>query len=166
LAYQNRGIIGVTSPDALRSRDQPDEPDEFAAAMERVRWRAPMELIDGDVIVIPPSGGDASLAETDIVHRLRAWQERQRAGGRVLTDVCVRVGDGYLAPDAAGWAPGNEPTIRPGALDTIPDLGVEALSPATRENELGAKRTLYLRADVRELWLIDAADRSVTVIER
>jgi Uma2 family endonuclease len=140
-------------------------PEEFAAAMERANWRAPMELIDGEVVVIPPSGGEASLAQTEIVHRLRAWQERQPAGGRVLTDVFVRVGDGYLAPDAAWWTPGNEPTIRPGALNAIPDLVVEVLSPATRENDLGAKRNLYLSAGVRELWLIDPAGRSVTVIE-
>ena len=141
-------------------------PAEFAVAMERAGWRAPMELIDGEVVVIPPSGGDASLAQTETVHRLRAWQERQPAGGRVLTDVFVRVGNGYLAPDAAWWAPGNEPTIRPGALDTIPDLVVEVLSPATRDNDLGAKRSLYLSAGVRELWLIDPAGRSVTVIDR
>src|SRR3954451_23913415 len=141
-------------------------PEEFAAAMERANWRAPMELIDGEVVVIPPSGGEASLAQTEIVHRLRAWQERQSAGGRVLTDVFVRVGDGYLAPDAAWWGPGNEPTIRPGALDTIPDLVVEVLSPATRDNDLGAKRALYLRAGARELWLVDPSDRSVTVIDR
>jgi Uma2 family endonuclease len=140
-------------------------PEEFAAAMERAGWRAPMELIDGEVVVIPPSGGDASLAQTEIVHRLRTWQDGQPTGGRVLTDVFVRVGDGYLAPDAAWWAPGHEPTIRPGALDTIPDLVIEVLSPATRDNDLGAKRTRYLTAGVRELWLIDPGDRSVTVID-
>src|SRR3712207_4545776 len=99
-------------------------PAEFAAAMDRAGWRAPMELIDGEVVVIPPSGGDASLAQTEIVHRLRAWQAERQEGGRVLTDVFVRIGDGYLAPDAAWWAPGNEPAIGPGALDKVPDLVV------------------------------------------
>ena len=132
--------------------------------MDRAGWRAPMELIDGEVVVIPPSGGDASVAQTEIVHRLRAWQAQQPAGGRVLTDVFVRIGLAYLAPDAAWWAPGNEPTIGPGALDAVPDLVIEVLSPATRENDLGAKRRQYLSAGVRELWLIDPADRSVTVV--
>jgi Uma2 family endonuclease len=139
-------------------------PEEFAAAMDRAGWRAPMELIDGEVVVIPPSGGDASVAQTEIVHRLRAWQEQQTAGGRVLTDVFVRIGAGYLAPDAAWWTPGHEPTIGPGALGVVPDLVVEVLSPATRDNDLGAKRHQYLSAGVRELWLIDPADRSVTIV--
>jgi Uma2 family endonuclease len=141
-------------------------PEEFAAAMDRAGWRAPMELIDGEVVVIPPSGGDASLAQTEVVHRLRAWQAAHQTGGRVLADVFVRVGAGYLAPDAAWWGPGNEPTIQPGALDVVPDLVVEVLSPSTRENDLGAKRHQYLSAGVRELWLVDPADRSVTIVDR
>ncbi len=140
-------------------------PEEFVAAMDRAGWRAPMELIDGEVVVIPPSGGDASFAQTEIVHRLRAWQEEQQTGGRVLADVFVRVGTGYLAPDAAWWGPGHEPTIQPGALDVVPDLVVEVLSPSTRENDLGAKRHQYLNAGVRELWLVDPADHSVTIVD-
>src|SRR5919112_5121195 len=138
-------------------------PQEFAAAMDRAGWRAPMELIEGEVVVIPPSGGDASLAQTEIVHRLRAWQERHLSGGRVLTDVFVRVGAGYLAPDAAWWSAGNEPTITPGALTTVPDLVIEVLSAAARDNDLGPKRRQYLSAGVRELWLIDPAARAVTI---
>jgi Uma2 family endonuclease len=137
-------------------------PEEFAGTMDRAGWRAPIELIDGEVVAIPPSGGEASFAQTEIVHRLRTWQEG-RDGGRVLTDVFVRVGGSYLAPDAAWWAAGREPTIGPGALDVVPDLVVEVLSPSTRDNDLGAKRLQYLRAGVRELWLVDPAARAVIV---
>jgi len=140
-------------------------PAEFAATMERAGWRAPMELIDGEVVVIPPSGGDASLARTEIVHRLRAWQLAGGRGGRLLTDVFVRVGDGFLAPDAAWWTAGREPEIGPGAVDVLPDLVVEILSAATRENDLGPKRALYLAAGVGELWLVDPAERAVTVVD-
>ena len=82
----------------------------------------------------------------------------------MLTDVFVRIDDAYLAPDAAWWAPGREPPIGPGALGTVPDLVVEVLSPATRENDLGPKRDRYLGAGVREIWLIDPADRSVVTV--
>ena len=130
-------------------------PAEFAAAQERAGWRAPIELLDGEVVVIPPSGGEASLAQTSVVHRLSAWLEAPEGSGRVLTDVFVRLGDGYLAPDAAWWSADREPHIGPGAVDSVPDLVVEVLSPATRENDLGPKRDRYLRAGVREVWLID-----------
>jgi Uma2 family endonuclease len=138
---------------------------EFAAAMERTGWRAPMELIDGEVVVIPPSGGQASLAQTELVHRVRAWQAAGGRSGRLLTDVFVRVGDGFLAPDVAWWRAGREPRIVPGPLDVISDLVVEVLSPATRNNDLGPKRGHYLDAGVRELWLVDPADRSVLAVD-
>jgi Uma2 family endonuclease len=83
-------------------------PAEYAAAMGRAGWRAPMELIGGEVVVIPPSGGDTSLAQTELVHRLRAWQLEGGVGGRL---------------------------------------------PAH-----------YLDAGVRELWLVDPAERTVTVL--
>lgn len=140
-------------------------PEEFAGAMGRAGWRAPMELIDGEVVVIPPSGGEASFAQTEVVHRLRSWQDSHAGAGLVLTDVFVRVGGSYLAPDAAWWAAGREPAIGPGALDVVPDLVVEVLSPSTRDNDLGAKRRLYLTAGVRELWLVDPAARAVIVID-
>jgi Uma2 family endonuclease len=140
-------------------------PAEFAALMERAGWNAPMELIDGEVVVIPPSGGDASLAQTEVVHRVRAWQVARGAPGRLLTDVFIRVGNGFLAPDAAWWSAGREPRIEPGALDIVPDLIAEVLSPATRDNDLGPKRRQYFDAGVRELWLIDPRDQSVLLVD-
>ncbi len=140
-------------------------PAEFAAAMERAGWRAPMELIDGEVVVIPPSGGDASLAQTELVHRVRAWQAARGERGRLLTDVFIRVGNGFLAPDAAWWSAGREPRIEPGPLDIVPDLIVEVLSPVTRDNDLGPKRRQYIDAGVRELWLVDPCDRSVLIVD-
>jgi len=140
-------------------------PAEFAAGMDRAGWQAPMELIDGEVVAIPPSGGDASLAQTEVVHRVRAWQIAHDRPGRLLTDVFIRVGNGFLAPDAAWWSAGREPQIAPGALEIVPDLIVEVLSPATRDNDLGPKRRQYLEAGVRELWLVDPRDRSVLVVD-
>jgi Uma2 family endonuclease len=54
-------------------------PAEFIAVMQRTGWKAPMALIDGVVVVVPPTGGDASLAKTELVHCLRAWQEPKGA---------------------------------------------------------------------------------------
>jgi Uma2 family endonuclease len=138
-------------------------PAEFVAAMWRTGWRAPIELIDGQAVVIPPAGGDASFAKTQLVHGLCAWQEAEGRAGRVLADVFVRLQDAFLAPDVAWWGAGREPRIEPGAIDTVPDVVVEVLSPRTRDNDLGPKRGRYLGAGVRELWLIDPADRSAVI---
>ena len=43
----------------------------------------------------------------------------------------------------------------------MPDLVAEVLSPATRTNDLGPKRNYYLDVGVRELWLVDPAERTL-----
>ena len=138
-------------------------PAEFVAAMWRTGWRAPMELIDGQAVVMAPSAGDASFAKTELVHRLCAWQEAEGRSGRVLADVFVRLQDAFLAPDVAWWGAGREPKIERAAIGTVPDVVVEVLSPGTRDNDLGPKGARYLRSGVRELWLIDPAHRAAVL---
>ena len=133
---------------------------EFAAVMNDHGWAAPVELIAGEVVFVTPTGGSASFAQVEIAHALRA-----RATGLVLTDVFVRVGESFLGPDVAWWRPGREPLIGPGAIDRVPDLVVEVLSPATRANDLGPKRRAYLDGGVSELWLVDPAARTVLVVD-
>lgn len=41
---------------------------------------------------------------------------------------------------------------------------VEVLSPATRANDLGVKRELYLASGARELWLADPGSRTITLL--
>lgn len=94
---------------------------------------------------------------------MRRWQEGSGDADLLLQDVFVRLGgEDYLAPDLARWAAERRPRLAQGALDVVPDLVVEVLSPATRTNDLGAKRDIYLAAGVRELWLADP--QSATVI--
>ena len=52
-----------------------------------------------------------------------------------------------------------------GALDVVPDLVMEVLSPATRINDLGAKKDAYLAAGVRELWLADPQAATITAMQ-
>jgi Uma2 family endonuclease len=50
-------------------------------------------------------------------------------------------------------------------VDGIPDLVVEVLSPATRANDLGIKREMYMRSGVRELWLADPDACTLTLVQ-
>jgi Uma2 family endonuclease len=127
----------------------------FVAIMEEAGWRSRSELLRGEVVVSPPTGGTASVAQTELAFRLRAWQERTGDEGLVLQDVFVRLGDEFLAPDVAWWSAQRRPAVTPGALAAVPDLVVEVLSPATRANDLGPKREAYEGAGARELWLVD-----------
>ncbi len=128
-------------------------------------WSMQVELIDGEPVLIPPDHPPAATAQGELFMRLRRWQETSGDGGRVIMDVFVAIdGTSTLGPDVAWWSAERRPPILPGYVEVIPDWVAEVLSPSTRENDLGPKRERYLAAGVRELWLVDPAARSVTIV--
>jgi Uma2 family endonuclease len=46
-----------------------------------------------------------------------------------------------------------------------PDMVAEVLSPGTRARDRGEKREWYRQYGVREYWLVDAADETVTIVD-
>ncbi len=139
---------------------------EYLALQAAAGWRSAVELIGGEAVVTPPSGGQSASAQGELFFAVRRWQETSGDGGLLLQDVFIRLsGDDYLAPDLAWWAAGRRPRLVQGALDVVPDLVVEVLSPATRINDLGAKKDAYLAAGARELWLADPQAATITAIQ-
>jgi Uma2 family endonuclease len=47
-------------------------------------------------------------------------------------------------------------------LHGAPDLVIEILSPGTARYDLHEKKDVYERCGVKELWMIDPADKSAT----
>jgi Uma2 family endonuclease len=142
------------------------EPAEYLALQTRAGWQLDMELIDGEAVVIPPTGDEASSVQGELFFALRRWQEATSDGGLVLQDVFVAFpGNGYLAPDIAWWSAERRAPLSGGAVESIPDLVVEVLSPGTRMNDLGIKREVYMRSGVREIWLADPDARTVTQVQ-
>jgi Uma2 family endonuclease len=138
---------------------------EFLALQAAAGWRMAVELIDGEAVVMPPSGGHASSAQGELYFALRSWQAAVADDGLLLQDVFVRLGGGrYLAPDIAWWQAARRPELLGGAVDVVPDLVVEVLSPATRANDIGVKRIQYMQSGVRELWLADPDAAAVSVV--
>jgi Uma2 family endonuclease len=139
------------------------EPGEYQALQMRAGWRLDMELIDGEAVVMPPMGDWASSTQGELFLALSRWQEQSGDAGLIRQDVFVAFPGGqYLAPDISWWSAERRPSPSQGALDSTPDLVVEVLSPATRANDLGVKRDVYIRAGVREIWLADPEARTIT----
>lgn len=138
---------------------------EYLALQARAGWRLDVELIDGEAVVMPPTGGWAASAQGKLFLTLSRWREQTGDGGLLLQDVFVTMPKGqYLAPDIAWWSESRLPPLSKGAIESVPDLVVEVLSPATRANDLGVKRELYLDSGVSELWLADPGSRTVTCV--
>ncbi|HXC45029.1 MAG TPA: Uma2 family endonuclease [Solirubrobacteraceae bacterium] len=141
------------------------ESPEYLALQARAGWRLDVELIDGEAVVMPPTGGWAASAQGKLYLALSRWQEQTEDGGLLLQDVFVTMPKGqYLAPDIAWWSASRRPPLSKGAIESVPDLVVEVLSPATRANDLGVKRDLYLDSGVSELWLADPDSRTITCL--
>lgn len=54
--------------------------------------------------------------------------------------------------------------VRENGVFGAPDVAVEILSPATAERDRTVKAKQYARAGVKELWLVDPAERTIEVL--
>jgi Uma2 family endonuclease len=136
---------------------------EFDALQENAGWSMDMELIGGEAVIVPPIGGSASFVQGELYLALRRWQEDIDEEGLFLQDVFVAFPAGSRpAPDISYWSAKRRPPVERGAVQSVPDLIIEVLSPSTRANDEGAKRELYMGSGVRELWLVDPDGRTVT----
>jgi Uma2 family endonuclease len=120
----------------------------------------PAELIEGEFVREPaPTRWHQNLV-LEIATRLRTVAGPRR----VLpapTDVFVDEWS-VLQPDVLVTAP-DDP-VRPGTdPDATPLLVVEVLSPSTARRDRDFKTAIYLRAGVREVWLVDPDAGTVEV---
>lgn len=139
----------------------------FSAVVAETGWRANAELIEGEVVHVPPDGDPAGDATATLITALRTWTRAAPGRGRATLNTFVVLDERNLqGPDVAWWREERRPPRTEGAIRSVPDLVAEVLSPSTRANDLGPKREVYERVGVVELWLIDPDARLVTVLRR
>lgn len=137
--------------------------EEYEWLMEKGDWTAPLEYLDGEVVVVPPVGGGHGSSHFAIAAVLHDWQRSAGDEGLVVLDTFVRVADNTLAPDVAYWRASRRPRVVRGRLDGLaPDLVVEIASTAA--NDRGPKRRAYAEVGVPEQWLVDPARHLVTIV--
>jgi Uma2 family endonuclease len=128
------------------------------------------EVVDGQVVELPPMSGFAS----EVANRIRdelAYYARASRTGRTRNDMLFRLplpedGARNRQPDAAyisfdRW-PESRPMPRRGnPVDVVPDVAVEVVSPTDYAEDLFAKVDEYLRAGVRLVWVVFPTLRQV-----
>lgn len=139
------------------------------AELERVggpegRW----EIIEGELIEMPPAGAEHSRRGMEIGSALVAFVKPRQLGlvygadgGFVLSEqpLTLRVPD--VAFVQTSWLP--EGFDDGGFLRRAPDLVVEIISPSDRMVEVLAKVVMWLEAGTALVWLVSPGDRTVTV---
>lgn len=121
------------------------------------------EVVNGEVVEIPPMSGFASEVANRIRDHLVVYAAARRSG-RSRNDMLFRVPlpedrTRKRVPDVAFVSFDRWPEDRPmpykgDPVDVVPDLVVEVASPTNKAEELLAKAFDYLRAGTRLVWVV------------
>jgi Uma2 family endonuclease len=123
---------------------------------------------EGELLIMPPAGGETSRGNARITARLDVWAERDgsgvvfdSSGGFRLPNRAVR------SPDASWMLQSRFEEIPAAArrvfVPACPDFVLELRSPSDRLQTLQAKMREYLANGARLGWLLDPETRRVYV---
>ena len=125
-----------------------------------------MELVNGEIRVMSPSGGESGAVSAKIVARLVVWAEDRRIGqvfdsstGFVLPNKTKDV----RAPDAAFVRADRLPKTPRGYIEVVPDLVVEVRSPSDSLTQLRQKIQSFFAVGTQVGILVDPDNRLVEV---
>jgi len=133
--------------------------EEYASWPEEGRR---YEILDGEAVEMSAPSPD----HQEIVFRL--WKALDgfllgSKGGKAYGAPLDVVPEEHwvVQPDVLAIRRENLGIVGRNAVVGVPDLLVEVLSPGTESRDRGVKRDLYERVGVRELWLVDAEQRTL-----
>ena len=127
-----------------------------------------MELDDGVLYIMPRPSPDHQFVQAELIRRFGDYRDRQPEPSiEVYQDIilALRPGQALLSPDLVIILPGPQAAVVTAAMVAgVPDIVVEILS-SDRNRDLVRKRRLYAQAGVREYWIWDLSNDSVTQLE-
>ena len=161
-------VFGV--PDRLFALRLPfrlsdDELLELASLNPEIRLEVSAQ---GDLIVMPPAGGESSRRNADVVSQLFAWAKRDGTGVVYDSSGGFRLPNGALRSPDASWVSREQlepltPEQREKFLPLCPAFVVELLSPSDSLKVAQQKMQEYLENGAKLGWLIDAKTKRVYV---
>lgn len=126
---------------------------------------------DGDVVIMPPTGGETSRRNAEIIVQLGIWARRDGTGVLFDSSGGFRLPNGTVrAPDVAWVAKerleGLNAEERRRFLPLCPDFVVELRSESDALYAVQEKMREYAACGARLGWLIDPSERRVEVYRR
>jgi Uma2 family endonuclease len=123
------------------------------------------ELIEGELFIVSPA--PSTRHQTILTNLLVALATALHKPGlaRVFpapTDLVLSATTA-VQPDVIVIAGANTSIITPRAIEGVPDIAVEILSPSSLDRDRYIKKRLFQRAGVREYWVIDPEASSLIV---
>ncbi|MBI2298021.1 MAG: Uma2 family endonuclease [Armatimonadetes bacterium] len=115
------------------------------------------ELIEGQVVELPPRSDLNSLCAGLLLRAISAWDLLHQAGFLVTTGgyILSRDPDTVRAPDGGYIRRERVSFPRPYPYgDQVPDLVFEVVSPSDRSSRVYAKVGMWLEAGVHVVWVV------------
>ena len=158
-------------PVVLRTRPalEMDEEQFFELCQINRDWRIE-RTAEGDLEIMPPTGGETSDRNSEINMQLRQWAKRDGTG------VAFDSNGGFVLPNGATRSPdacwvrrerlANLTAEQKGRFPPLcPDFVVELRSPSDGLEGLQGKMREYMENGARLGWLIDPEERRAYVYE-
>jgi Uma2 family endonuclease len=124
----------------------------------------------GEVLIMPPTGGNTGRQNLRLAGQLDAWVERTGSGIGFDSSTGFRLPNGAIRSPDLAWVSSErwdalDESARERFVPLAPDFVLELRSGSDRLDVLQAKLADYLQAGVRLGWLIDPIEGKVHVYE-
>ena len=123
---------------------------------------------EGSIAVMAPTGGESGVRSVFLLATLHRWAEEDGTGVAFDSSTGFELPDGAVRSPAATWVLRTRLARLPaedkaGFLPLCPDFVIELLSPSDSRAALQRKMEEYRANGARLGWLIDPAQRRVTL---
>ena len=140
------------------------------ADLEKVPPHLVAEILDGELVTHPRPLPRHSLAHSALGIEIGGPFQFGRGGpgGWVfMTEPELHLAEDVIVPDLAGWRRERLPHLPEEVGITIaPDWACEVISPSTASYDRTVKFRIYHRAEVKHLWYLDPAYKTLEVFRR
>ena len=156
-------MIPIIIPETLKVTQEQFE--ELATANRDVQLE---RTATGELIIMPPTGGETGKRNIDIAFQLQAWNRQAKLGVAFDSSTAFRLPNGAdRSPDAAWVSQEQWDALTPEQQETFPplcpDFVIELRSKSDNMEPLRQKMQEYLANGLRLGWLIDAKNKRVEI---
>ena len=142
--------------------------DEFFHFCQQNRKLRFERTAKGELILMPPAGGESSAQSLSVAAQLYVWSKRLGKGKAFDSSVGFILPNGAnRSPDAAWLTDEQLATITPEQMrkfpPVCPEFVIEVMSPSDRLPAAKRKMQEWMRAGVELAWLIDGDEQTVHV---
>ncbi len=123
---------------------------------------------NGDIVIMPPTGGETSNKNSDITYQLYAWNRKTKLGITFDSSGGFKLPNGADRSPDASWIPLEKwenltSEQRQKFLPLCPDFVIELRSPTDSLKTLRNKMKEYLENGTKLGWLINPKAKQVEV---